>query len=854
MNQTAANLITDGDAAFLRVNNRLPAHALKPGEVAEATNIRFDEGKPRPRLGVALEEWGTPLTNLVTFGQTWPSVPIGSLPSVTLTLVVGQKYLFIQGNADLLTSDFVSTVSPPSTLPGTTTIDPGVFTATQTTYYLWAASRTDSGTTVTGAVYKVQPTCGYKRFNDPLGVDNAVLLTSDWRDGNGEDGGRGRAWRICPGNVPQSISLNGHDVWGTCRLEQAHHTLVLARHGNERHYFKASAVDAGNNRITLNATPNWATGDLVLYQPEANSEIIPGPNPGAQYYVQNLGSNRVSLHGSAADAVANTNKIDLGTAAGKFYLERQATAPGPFGNGAWPLILQPTDTLTAFENGFRAVPTSVAITNTTDADETLVAPSHRLLVGDAIAVTLTTDTPGTKYARPLSDHVIKLYDTQAHALAGGATGLFDITTDGQTGTLAKTGASTQPMPPLRELAYHKGRIIGIVWGTKDTIVLSDPFDFLHFSLFTGTVVGNLGESGNANWLAELGEDALLIGKDLAVLVIAGLSGASSGWTMDVITREFGGIAPLGNTAAGADRWFLSRKGVASVTRTIAGEKLGEATPVSNDIPALFADIDWLNAYGACAEVWNNRFFLALPPKNQTVGDVRNTRTLVYNFLNQESRVDQQVIEDQIVGRVVDSGVPMDTWEGSWNGDLLQPYAFSKLKISGEERLTFATPDGLVCWFTDGFEDGPAPVETRMVTRGYFGGALVLALRGAVNWDTYNPNLDVTIRSVGYNEETALVEGRTFDRTQYLVDGQADYDPSSSTTEDFDVPHREDYSMTAEEVLVGVTDVHQNQTENLRMRVRDRAPQIIIENSQGSVRVNSVQLTAKLAGVRATRMT
>ena len=62
-------LRTDGDAAFLRVNNRLPAHALAPGEVAAAVNCRFEQGQPRPRFGIALDAWGTP-------GRVSPTSPV----------------------------------------------------------------------------------------------------------------------------------------------------------------------------------------------------------------------------------------------------------------------------------------------------------------------------------------------------------------------------------------------------------------------------------------------------------------------------------------------------------------------------------------------------------------------------------------------------------------------------------------------------------------------------------------------------------------------------------------------------------------------------------------------------------
>jgi hypothetical protein len=158
----------------------------------------------------------------------------------------------------------------------------------------------------------------------------------------------------------------------------------------------------------------------------------------------------------------------------------------------------------------------------------------------------------------------------------------------------------------------------------------------------------------------------------------------------------------------------------------------------------------------------------------------------------------------------------------------------------------------VCWFTDGFEDVNGAIETELTTRGYFSGQRVLALRCDLNADTFNPSLTVTARAAGYNEEQTLLDAHTTDRTKYLVDGQADYDPDTSTTATYDVAHREDYSPGASELFVAKLDAHQNVTEHLRLRMRDRVIQIIVANTQGSVQINSVELGAKPIGSKATR--
>ena len=55
---------------------------------------------------------------------------------------------------------------------------------------------------------------GYARFNDPQGLDVLVVATDDWRTGAGEDGGRGRLWKLMAGTGPVAVPLNGHDLYG----------------------------------------------------------------------------------------------------------------------------------------------------------------------------------------------------------------------------------------------------------------------------------------------------------------------------------------------------------------------------------------------------------------------------------------------------------------------------------------------------------------------------------------------------------------------------------------------------------------------------------------------------------------
>lgn len=926
-------LLTDGDAAFVRVNNRLPAHALGPGEVVRAVNMIFDQGKPRPRLGVACDPWGQPNPNLAADAVANP-LDDTHVEFTVSGLTIGRVYTYVAGT---MTSEQLA--GSGFTILTTS----GTFTATETTVRILGIVEDSAAATTTNAIVKlVANTCGYKRFNDPItGTDNGILLTDEWRDGAGEDGGKGRAWRIYPGNGPQLIPMNGHDIWGTARLVQCRDAMVMLRQGNERHYFIASALNVLDDYIQLNTAPSWAVGTAKRIRFElattdagvaANLQNIINTdmaadtltifnhgiaNGTAKYiagitglnnvvkYVRSVGASTISLYDTAAHAIAGggTGLFDVtvngetgtisdrapapgnyyyakhvATAAvelyadsamgadsrliwsagstGKFYISLEEAPAAFYGNGAPPLILQASAAgNTGFEVGFDDMPANVAITSQSSA--LINAPNHRLNPGDAVTLTGVTFTASMPpfFARPTTAHAIELYSSAVGALAGtAALKIADITSTGA-GSLSKTGAAGLSMPPLREGAFIAGRLWGI--NERDTVVISDPNDFLHFSPYTSTVPANQGEAGRANWILPLGEDAIAIGKDLKIIVITGIAGSISTWKEGEVTDDHGGIAALAALRKGTDIWCFSRKGVASIIRTVAGEKLGATRTISQNIPEDLKDVDWVHASIACSEIWNNRYFLAVPMKGQSdASDAVNNRVLVLNLLNENLQVQQSDIAGDIVGGVVETDARIDSWEGYWEGDLLTPYAFARLSVNGEERLTFAMPDGSVCWLHDGWDDASAEIPQELLTRAYFGGRPVLTLKGKFNWDSYRPKISASILTAGVNEETDLAgfDEKEYSNTEYEQAGAPAYDPNTSTEETFSAPGRADYSPEIQELLVAQLDLHQNHDEPFRCFERGTAPQLRINNTQGSLRVCSVSLQARPAGIAGARTT
>lgn len=891
--------VADGDPAFYKVDTRRPAHELEPGVAADAVNKRFEDGRAWARFGIAAQAWGTPpvvnTTGNLLAGLSWPFNPLGALAPMSINLVPGQSYVVTTGTGEIFRDQPLS---------ATQTIQNGVpFIALQPTYYLVAGK---NNTPVTSILYKYGQwnVCGFARFNDPQGFDVTLVATDDWRSASGEDGGRGRVWRILPGNAPVAVPMNGHDVWGTARLIPCFNGVAMLRQGNERHYFSATvtlpitgsnaaadtltvnpatlsagkpvtatgitglstakfvgaitgttislydtaahaiaggptgrfnvtvdnqtgtlsvlAIDPAANTIQLNDPPTWNNSDKIIYNIIGGSNITgtKPPNPGAGYYVKNLPGNKIQLY---SDAALST-QMTFNTAVGQFYFERAADFPGFYGNGAPPLLARPNASgNTWLDLGFTLVPTSILVTSTASSasasdPNVLTVPQHGLLPGDAVTTTGIHTTggaliAGTVYAYPISPNALRLYTNATAAIAGGATSQVPLSVNGESGTLTQAGSTGQPMPSGREGLYFQNRFI--VVNNSDTVMISDPLDPLHFSPFVSAVTANLGSSDPITALWPFGSDSVLIMRATRVDILQNLSGGPAAWTLTNVTTEYGCIAPLSVAQTGNDVWFLTRKGVASITQTEQGEVQGVADPVSSPMKKYVDQIDWNHAPAAVGEYWNNRYFVAVPLKGQT-GAVINNGVLSHNFLNQG-------------------------WEGLWQGATLTATGFARQLIGGDERLTFVNASGQVNWFTDGFTDGQTPIADSLLTRAYVAGApgRKLWLQTAIIWDTYNPTLTVTAVTPGYNETLPLVTGQTYDLTTYQIQGQTAYDPASSTEDSFDKPYRADYTLTAQELMVGVLDVHQNYIEKYRMRRDDWAVQIRIENASGSARIQAV---------------
>lgn len=829
----ADNAVADGDPAFNRVDTRTPAHLLPVGVAADATNKRFDDGRAKPRFNVQQGPWGIVRKNLIPVGAVYD---MGGNYHADNLFVPGRNYLIVNNEVGL--SVGITDQAPIAILASGASVQHVAVEAS------WLIHCVNNKGHVNVAVYEMRTPneCGYQRFNDPQGFDVTLVATDDWRDYAGEDGGRGRVWKILANNAPVEVPLNGQDIDGTARFVPCFNALALLRHGNEKHYFSAAAVGAPSaNKIQLNGPQAWNNGDQVYLWGDANSAITgtSAPASGSFCFVKKLAANAIELY---ADANL-TQLLAYTTAVGRFYLERRAAAPGQFGNGAPPLLAQPDSTgKTLWEVGFNPVPVNLAVINTVAATGVWTVPNHRLKAGDAVTLADMpgghTPANGAYFAFPLNDHQLQLFDTQVNALLavavpGSVTGLKVVSNDGETlPTMKKTGASGLPMPPATEGFYTENNRLVLVNGK--TLLISDTLDPLHYAPQTATLPADLGESDLITGVASfISADVLVIAKQKSILALYNFSGGAAAWALRNVTREYGCLSALSLRQWGSRLVFQSRRGLDSVYLTANGVVLPMDQPLSWTMKKYVDRFDWNQAAKFIVETHDNRLFWGVRLKTGAAGTANNA-LLVLNFLNSDPT-------KGVFG-----------WEGVWTGALLAPAGFARHTITGEERLTFVSASGQVYWLGDGALDaGNVPIADSLTTRLYTGTDDPTAfmgrkvwLKSLFVWDTNHALLTVTAKTPGYNELSVLTPdgGFAYDATKYAAGESADYNPATQVPP-FSTPLREDYALqNVTELIGGIPDVLQNHSEPFRLREDDWAVQFIIANARGTACLQSVNVS------------
>jgi len=270
-----------------------------------------------------------------------------------------------------------------------------------------------------------------------------------------------------------------------------------------------------------------------------------------------------------------------------------------------------------------------------------------------------------------------------------------------TGALSTTTGTLIHLPPVPwaiDVGGEDGSRLAVPF-KADQIVISDPFDpetldlqYNEFRLRYGSF-----DAIKAAVAAQQNVVFVLCRRSLHRLLLADLSIAAS----EEITRDIGCAARNTVRQWGDQIVWVGDRAVHRVRVTGELSLLPEKIPLSDDVQDRIDGCNWSEITRATAVVWNNRYYLALPPS----GEARNTLILIFNFLlNRWETQDEYPSGFDVVG-----------WHVMDN--------------EGEQRLFAATTYGLLYLMEEGAVDtfGNAltqqdyDVEAEGRTRYYSGG-------------------------------------------------------------------------------------------------------------------------------------
>ena len=410
--------LIDKDEVFVGVVSRLDPQMVEPSFVSQAVNRKFEAKIVSNRWGIIQPKWGGKWTmirqtaSVSKGGTTWtrPSpgaqIPVGTI--VCSDPDTGGGTLVLKNGARIVSDDNTNCV---------------VNTAT----YSWTGSDPATwGLKYYSETTKFTDILGMLQYRDPqTGNSGLIVATNEART---SDGGQGKVYLVRPNSSHLEIPLNGWDIYGPVRLIQCDNAIAMLRPFSDRYYFKGSAVDSTNDKITLNVYPDLATGNRVIVSqvdsaPPLWSAASFSSGQGFGLWV-NVNGTSVTLYTSESNARAggSTGRVDLSASSSsyRYYIQRQNNVTGnnivepelDFENGAYPLLMQSNGTSKiAIVAGFNRVANSLVVSSADSSANTITVYNHGLVPGDKVVITGSSiaDFNKTFYVFPVDANTLKLF-------------------------------------------------------------------------------------------------------------------------------------------------------------------------------------------------------------------------------------------------------------------------------------------------------------------------------------------------------------------------------------------------------------------------------------------------------------
>ena len=420
---------------------------------------------------------------------------------------------------------------------------------------------------------------------------------------------------------------------------------------------------------------------------------------------------------------------------------------------------------------------------------------------------------------------------------------------------------TEQIPSSTTGLFFANRLL--VPYNRDLIAVSDYLNYTRYSPTLADFRINQGSADKLVSLYKFNESTILCFKDNSVWAVSNVYGDLSAIRQDLITSEYGLVAKNTVVSVGSDVWFLSQRGVASITQTIQNKLQGVSGVISKDIVGTIARINWKYADLATAIYHDDKYYLAVPLDDASVVNVGGTINGVPNGSSFVGVNNAILVFDFIT----------KAWSGIFSGSSVMVKTFILILVDGKLRLAFHSNDGFINLMEETLVDCvrntsnegivPTEIETTILTRGYKGNELLEDWRRwtgiEVDISTFNPKYSVFVIRDGVNETTSVITDRTKSSTKYMYPyDKADW-VASNVNNDFSTEGREDYSISG----IGIADpgtgikvgsnllqaeLHQLVKERYRISQSGRSIQVKLVGTRGRIILKSVKVAGR-AGVR-----
>lgn len=619
-------LVTVGDRAFLRLNQRLEPWQLGPGEITVSTNGRMDRGVWQPRKAIesvsgVLQVLGDPIKLPFFLEDTAGGETISSAAraSNVVTLTFG-SHPFTVGESGYLGVESLTGTDDPNGVQYVT-----IASSTTITYSDTGVDETFGGTGKVRSVLDdadAAAILGSCLYSDPSSANAESIVVAANGAASQVDVATGTATSVA---YPTGVDLTGE----TIDLIQAFDRVFLFRDGAralEWHPLnrQITAADRTSNVVSVVVENHGlVVGDSITVA-DLN---FTGDDPNGTFTITGItDADTVTYASAGADEAFTVASDSLLTSGFNYVRGGTYTQPQVFEvTGTNVVVADGYVTLTVSGNTTIKTGDTVTLHQTT-SDDWLDLVGRRFLVVSASSTSI-------EFYAPLPDSSTLGADT------------IDVGRDISIGG----GFSHMPAPPWG--VYHQRRMIVpyryTVAGTqttatytdrdvRDELVISDILDPDTFDVLANQFRITAGVADFLVGFWPFYEDTLLVFNRNSIHGLFGLSGSLSDTSVRELTRELGCVARKSVAQHGAEIMFLSDDGVYSVSFIDEYNLRGVDVPLSEPIQPLIDRLNPTLASGAVGVYFANRYYLAVPLDSVAgAGDAMgNNSILIYNFLNQ----------------------------------------------------------------------------------------------------------------------------------------------------------------------------------------------------------------------------